>query len=106
MNRWDVEGIGREGDSFFDIVFRVEVGPGGGCHEMHMHGQVTPFFKLGNVNVTGGGNAVNVSFTVEPVVDINTVSPLARITTTGQYISAPLAVRQASWGEVKSLYRN
>jgi hypothetical protein len=93
------------GDSFFDIVFRVDVGPGGGCHEMHMHGQVTPGFHLGNVNVNSSGNSVNVSFTLEPMVEVNTVSPLARITTTGQYISAPVAVRQASWGKVKSLYR-
>lgn len=100
------------GDSFFDITYRVEVGPGGGCHELHMHGQIDPALQLhsGSVQIQhpsfNADSFFDVFFTLDLVAaDASPSAPVVKITTTGQYLSAPLSVQTASWGEVKSFYR-
>src|SRR5262249_41828919 len=48
----------------------------------------------------------DVFFTLDLVAaDASPSAPVVKITTTGQYLSAPLSVQTASWGEVKSFYR-
>ena len=98
------------GDSFFDIFYRVEVGPGGGCHELHMHGEIQPCLRLQALNVQHPSPTVDSFFDVffeldllAPDVDVNL--PLLKITTTGEFISGPLATQTVTWGAVKSLYR-
>jgi hypothetical protein len=100
------------GDSFFDITYRVEVGPGGGCHELHMHGVVQPALHIhsNSLNVQHPSSTVDSFFDVFFELDlveqeINTSEALVTVTTTGQYLTLPLAAQAATWGAVKSLYR-
>jgi hypothetical protein len=96
-------------DSFFDVFFQVEVGPGGGCDVMHMHFAFADGFMPANAHVVPSPNFdsffdvfFDVFFNPQPEPP---ALPMIHVTTTGDYLSAPLTVQPATWGEVKSLYR-
>ncbi len=95
------------GESFFDITYRVEVGPGGGCHELHMHATLGSGMILGGVQVSPspvGDSFFDVFFDVfknpGPPSD-----PIVHVTTTGEFVTGPLAAQLATWGFIKSLYQ-
>ncbi len=98
------------GDSFFDVFYRVEVGPGGGCHELRMHFDCAPGLMPGNVHVNPSpafDSFFDVFFELHsnPGPQQDPSVPLIHASTTGDYLTGPLAVQSATWGEVKSLYR-
>ena len=98
------------GDSFFDIYYRVGVGPGGGCQELHCHGECPPGYHPVNMSVqipSAPSSFFDVFFelTSDPGASLPSDQKVLRITTTGEYLTGPVAVQAVTWGTVKSLYR-
>ena len=97
-------------DSFFDIYYRVSVGPGGGCHELHVHGEIQPGAHIRSLGVGHqplADSFFDVFFEIEKnpgPIEIDPILPILKTTTEGQFLTGPLAAEPATWGKVKSLY--
>ncbi len=96
--------------SFFDITYQVEVGPGGGCDVLHVHGETQPglhFKSLSIVHQPGVDSFfdVFVELEVNPgPVQIDPNLPMLKTMTQGEFVTGPLETQATTWGKIKSLY--
>jgi len=106
-------------DSFFDVVtvgnvcdvtYRVEVGPGGGCHELHSRFEcmLPSAYAVSGFQVYHDPSTHDSIFTMGFFAARSTPTDqgyVLHLTTTGEFLPGTVATQPATWGRMKSLYR-